>query len=64
MKLCNPDCLPCCDFCKHAEHEVWTDVFGKHIGGPIGCKLHDDEEHQELAKDCAYCDDFICFRCG
>jgi hypothetical protein len=29
--------------------------------GPIGCNLHQDEEHQEIAFYCGSCEDFYCF---
>lgn len=46
MKKCGTDCIPCCDFCIHAEHEV----FEIGTGGPIGCFLHLDAEHQKIAE--------------
>lgn len=61
--LCNEDCVPCCDFCIYAIHEEWNDERGEHhIGGPIGCRLHTDQEHQDIAEGCGYCDDYHCFR--
>lgn len=63
MKTCSPQCkkLPCCDFCSYAIQGT-MEVDGKTITtGPEGCKLHIDEEHQEIAKSCGYCDDFKCF---
>ena len=62
MKLCNPKCIPCCDFCKHAIHDEWDDEYGHHIGGPEDCSLHKDAEHKTIAEGCGYCDDFCCFR--
>lgn len=63
MVLCNNDCIPCCDFCIHAIYDSWVNQNGKTItGGPIGCKLHNDKEHQEIAEWCYYCEDFHCFR--
>lgn len=62
MILCN-NCCPCCDFCKHVIHETWEDGRGNiHNGGPIACGLHNDEEHNNIAEGCGYCDDFYCFR--
>lgn len=61
---CSDDCkeFPCCDFCIWAKHEEW-DEDGRHIfGGPIGCNLHLDEEHQEIADSCGCCEDYWCFR--
>lgn len=52
---------PCCDFCIHVIHEIIKKADGSTIKcGPIGCKLHEDEEHQAIARDCYYCDDFHC----
>lgn len=63
MTLCNCYCVPVCDFCLYAIHEYWIDDEGNDVvGGPIGCRKHDDKEHQEIASDCGYCDDFYCFR--
>ena len=59
MILCNEDCIPCCDFCIHKINGN-LEVDG--TDGPIGCKLHEDKEHQEIAEWCGYCDDFHCFR--
>lgn len=59
MILCNDGCTPCCDFCIYAIREHFKDHM---IGGPIGCALHKDKEHQEIAYSCGYCDDFHCFR--
>lgn len=61
MKLCSNDCYPICDFCCHAIHEEWDDYDGHHIGGPVGCCLHLDQEHQEIAENCGYCNDFYCY---
>ena len=64
MILCNKGCIPCCDFCIHVIHEeleVTPDGSNIIQGGPIACKLHDDETHQKYAKDCYYCQDFHCF---
>ena len=59
MTLCNNDCIQCCDFCAHSKHGT-LDTDGN--TRPIGCFLHLDKEHQEIAEDCGYCDDFYCFR--
>ena len=29
-------------------------------GGPNGCSLHKDKEHQMIAKNCGHCQDFHC----
>lgn len=58
MILCNDYCTPCCDFCIHVVHEeLWDNT----VGGPIGCTLHEDQWHQDIAQNCGYCDDFCCF---
>lgn len=62
MTKCSSGCTPCCDFCKHVIRETWED---KETGiwyedGPIGCKLHSDKHHQELAEACSYCNDYHC----
>lgn len=53
MKLCEYNCAPCCDFCKFVIADIEDN-------SPVGCKLHPDEEHQEIADACGYCDDFVC----
>ena len=61
MILCGQTCIPCCDFCAHAIHEM-GEINGKMVAlCPIGCKLHADKEHQDYAKGCYYCEDFYCF---
>lgn len=60
MVLCN-SCDPCCDFCIYAEHEKIIYLGKKCTGGPIGCNLHKDQEHQDIAFGCGFCDDFHCF---
>ena len=62
MIKCGEGCVPCCDFCVHAIHDVWTKDGREIVGGPIGCKLHPDEEHQRIAEHCGECADFNCFR--
>lgn len=62
MTLCNKNCIPCCDFCAHVIYDT-EEIDGKVITfGPMGCKLHADKEHQEIAEDNGYCEDFHCFR--
>ena len=58
MILCNKKCIPCCDFCVNAIHEK----IGGNNGGPIGCKMYPDKEHQDIALGCGYCESFQCFR--
>ena len=61
MIKCNDDCCPCCDFCIYAIHEEF-EMTGEIItGGPIGCGLHKDDKHQDIAESCGCCDDFHCF---
>lgn len=62
MILCNDCCEPCCDFCLHAIHEEFTIDGELVIGGPIACNIHNDEEHNDIAESCGYCDDFHCFK--
>lgn len=60
MKTCGSTCIITCDFCIHVKHEKieWN---GKIIDGtPIGCSLHQDKHHQEIAKDCGHCESFHC----
>lgn len=67
---CSDECLEfaCCDFCIYAHHEFffvedgYGDVTNIVRGGPIGCGLHDDQEHQDIADGCGCCPDFHCFR--
>jgi hypothetical protein len=61
MIKCNDDCIPCCDFCIHAIHEEFEHNGDTILGGPIGCSLHEDTEHQDIAEACGYCEDFHCF---
>ena len=63
MQTCSPECAkhPCCDFCSHAIQGA-MEVDGQMVtAGPIGCKLHKDEEHQKIARSLGYCEDFQCF---
>ena len=63
MILCKNYCSPCCDFCLYVKRNMHQDDDGYIINGePIGCELHDDEEHELVAVSCGYCDDFHCFR--
>lgn len=64
---CSEECLrfACCDFCLYASHDFFfTEDKDGNIrivtGGPNGCNLHRDKEHQEIAKGCGYCSDFHC----
>lgn len=62
MIKCGDGCVPCCDFCIHASHDMWVEDGMNIVGGPNGCKLHADDEHQRIAKCCGECEDFHCFR--
>lgn len=59
MILCGDDCVPCCDFCIYSVHGT-LETDG--TTGPIGCSLHLNAEHQEIADSCGHCEDFHCFR--
>ena len=61
MIKCGDDCIICCDFCIHAIHEIFESNGRTVTGGPIGCMFHADQEHQNIAENCGYCDDFHCF---
>lgn len=43
-------------FCKYMIPDIENSINF----GPKGCSLHPDEEHQEIADACGYCDDFVC----
>lgn len=61
---CSEECLrlACCDFCAYAHHGFFFADNGSIVSsGPIGCGLHRDQEHQEIAQSCSYCSDFCCF---
>lgn len=61
---CSEECLgfACCDFCIYAHHEFFFNSDNIVRGAPVGCGLHNDKEHQDIAKGCGYCPDFHCFR--
>lgn len=62
---CSDECLEfaCCDFCSYVHHKFFFADNGSIVrGGPIGCGLHRDERHQEIADSCGCCPDFHCFR--
>ena len=59
MNICK-DCYPDCIHCKHSIQDK-TAKDGKYIHiAVIGCSLHSDQNHQELAKGRHYCRDFDC----
>lgn len=62
---CSEECLrlACCDFCIYVIDDPIYDEVGSIVGTePVGCRLHDDERHQDIAESCGYCPDFHCFR--
>lgn len=61
MIKCGDDCIECCDFCIHATHEEFESNGRIVTGEPIGCGLHTDQEHQDIADNDGCCDDFHCF---
>lgn len=62
MKLCCKNCIPCCDFCHFAHHEMIILDNGTQIkSGPDYCLLHNDQEHTDECIGCGYCEDFDCF---
>lgn len=66
MRLCDYHCIPCCDFCIYADHELFNALnkdgeMVQVIGGPIKCNKHKDTEHQMTAIMCGSCEDFHCF---
>ena len=65
MTKCSIECIPCCDFCIYANYDTYI-KDGKEIkrGGPTGCSKHLDVEHQEIAENCGYCEDFYCILVG
>lgn len=62
MILCSDNCIPCCDFCVYAIHDEIEYEGEKVLGGPIGCKFHPEEEYQNEAMMCGYCDDYKCYQ--
>ena len=65
MTKCSDECIPCCDFCIYVNYDTCIkDGKETKIGGPIGCSKHLDAEHQEIAEDCGWCEEFYCFLVG
>lgn len=63
MTLCGDGCIPCCDYCIYAIHDLWTDDMGVvYDQGACGCKKHLDPEHQEIVDARGHCEDFYCSR--
>ena len=67
MIKCDKFCIPCCDFCIHVYHEYFEYNIDGYVNGyvrgsPIGCIIHYDEHHQQLAKHCGYCEDYYCYK--
>ena len=61
MVLCGDGCVSCCDFCIHVKHNKIIVDEMECTGGPIGCLLHKDQEHQDVAYGCVYCEYYHCF---
>ena len=63
MVLCHPtNCIPCCDFCIFSIRDIQEVFNGLTIDcGPMGCKLHPEQNYQEMAQCCEFCEDFHCF---
>jgi len=65
MILCNKSCYPCCDFCIYVQHET-IEVKDKNgiinyiRGGPLHCTRYNDKEHNDLAFNCSFCNEFHC----
>lgn len=62
---CSEECLKsaCCDFCIYVAREPVYDEVGLIVDTePSGCRLHSDQEHQDIVERCGYCPDFHCFR--
>lgn len=62
---CSEECLrlACCDFCIYVEKEPVVDSIKNIVDFiPCGCKLHKDQEHQDIAEGCDHCSDFHCYR--
>lgn len=62
---CSEECLrlACCDFCIYVAREPVYDEAGLIVDTePSGCRLHDDDCHQDIAESCGHCPDFHCFR--
>lgn len=56
MIKCDESCIPCCDYCIHAQYERQP-IVGRVV---TGCRQHEDEEHQQTAVNLGYCEDFHC----
>lgn len=61
MIKCGDNCTPYCDFCIHVIHDRFESNGQMITGGPIGCTLHGDQMHQEIADGNGCCHDFHCF---
>lgn len=56
MIKCDESCIPCCDYCIYARYERQP-IEGKVVAG---CLRHEDEEHQRIAMNLGYCENFHC----
>lgn len=66
MVLCEHNCIPCCDFCIYVKHTCYHEYDNNHKiqliqGEPIACALYNDKEHNKIAENCGYCNDFHCY---
>lgn len=61
MVKCNQECIPICDFCQYAIHEVLEDTHDiGHpycLSAPVDCLKH---PHDPNIDDCYWCDDYRC----
>lgn len=67
MIACSEECLrlACCSVCKYVIQDYFfeKDKDGNMQivnGGPYGCSLHKDSDHQMIAESYGYCPDFHC----
>ena len=61
---CSEECLrlACCNCCIYSRHKFFFDKNeGIVYGDSVGCKLHEDERHQDIVESCGCCSDFHCF---
>ena len=62
---CSEECLrlACCDFCIYVAREPVYDEAKLIVDTePSECRLHTDQEHQDIDESWGYCHDFHCFR--
>lgn len=56
MIKCDESCIPCCDYCIHAQYERQP-IAGRIV---TGCAKHEDDKHKKMARNLGYCEDFCC----